>query len=234
MILFLWMLPLPMTLNRTLSLQLQVSLVDLLHDFKSSTHMLSQCNLAFIVPHHHTGSRGSWLWPGESSKYKNNSEWQHYLGGEESKIHAWLSYIKTQGYIRIQRKHTSQHLSTFHELRRSALSYCRNLEAWDGSPMRLKLKEVIAVGSKDTASSLTIAPRTRVSWMDLGRREWCQSLRKHHRANECSSSGRYPPFVHPTLTLGGRHPLKLSFFPSHKNDDFFGKAMNEKDLNCQP
>ena len=38
--------------------------------------------------------------------------------------------------------------------------------------------------------------------------------------------------MHLTLTLGGRHPPKLSFFPSHKNDDFFGKAMNEKDLNC--
>lgn len=36
--------------------------------------------------------------PGASHKYKNNSEWECYLGeNEESKSHAWLTYIKTYG-----------------------------------------------------------------------------------------------------------------------------------------
>lgn len=103
----------------------------------------------------------------------------------ESKYHAWLPSIKTHGTY--SKKACQPVPALFHKLKRMAPSYCWNVEAWHWSLVRLKLKELIAVGSKGTTSSLTRALRAREICIELGRWKRCHSLRKPYRRNQWES-----------------------------------------------
>ena len=78
---------------------------------------------------------------------------------------------------------------------------CCSPEAWDGLPMRPKLKEGIAVGRNDTTTSLPRVLRTRGSCPELERWEACQSPGKMYMGKKWSVRERHPHSMHPTLNL---------------------------------
>lgn len=76
LIVFLWILLLPMTLNCILSLQLQVSLVALPHNFNSSTYSYPSVTLHLLYPLLDRGSRVAGSGPKNHPCDKYNFEWE--------------------------------------------------------------------------------------------------------------------------------------------------------------
>lgn len=110
--------------------------------------------------------------------------------------------------VQIQRKYASQHLPSFHELMCTPPELLLQSRTLGWSPMRLPLKEVIAVGSKDTTSSLSRVRRTRGSCTELARQEIHHSLGKRYLGKKGSSEGEVPALYAPSSQLRGKLPIK--------------------------
>ena len=152
-------------------------------------------------------------------------------GGEKNSCLAAVSQSTANTQIQRPCQSAPIHL---HKLKRSAPHYCWSLDAWDGLPMRLKLKGLIAVGAETQQQPyqrLQGQEEVEWSWGDGSRVRGWGSL----RGKRMALWGRGTHAVWASNSrLGGRPSSKVSFSSISKNDSFFGRAMSKEYLNSQP